>query len=74
MLKKLFVTATMTAALGLGVVAPAVPASATPNGQLGNCERSAAVRYARRIQQGTDRSRAKRQFDNDIARCKRRFG
>jgi len=72
--KKLFVTATVAASLGFGVVLPAAPASATPNNQLGNCERSAAVRYARRLQSGGDRSRAKRQFDNDIARCKRRFG
>ena len=74
MLKKLFVTATVTASMGLGVLLPAQAASATPNGQLGNCERAAAVRYANRLQSGADRSRAKRQFDNDIARCKRRFG
>jgi hypothetical protein len=73
-LKKLLLAATVVASMGFGMLVPAQQASATPNGRLGNCERAAAIRYANRLQSGADRARAKRQFDNDIARCKRRFG
>jgi len=72
--KRILVAFSLAASLGVGVMLPASTASATPNGsRLGQCEKAAAERYARRLQSG-DRARAKRQFDNDLARCKRRFG
>ena len=74
MFKRTLVGISIAASLGLGAMLPASTAWATPNGsRLGQCEKSAAERYARRLQSG-DRARAKRQFDNDLARCKRQFG
>jgi hypothetical protein len=74
-IKKLLVTAGLTVAMAGGLTVPATQAGAAANSSgLANCERAAAVRYANRLANGGDRSTAKRKFDNDIARCKRRFG
>jgi len=74
-IKKIFVSAAMVGCLAAGVVVPAGPATAEPNSsRLGQCERTAAERYARKLQSDSDKTRARRQFNNDIARCKRRFG
>jgi hypothetical protein len=73
-IRRAFFAAALALACSAGIVLPASPATAAPNGsQLAQCERSAAERLARRIQNG-DRTKARRQFQNDIARCKRRFG
>lgn len=77
MLNRILVIASLVGSLTLGVVLPATPASAAPSGNgssLAQCERNAAERLARRLQSGGDRTRAQRKFNNDIARCKRRFG
>jgi hypothetical protein len=58
-----------------GLVVPTTTATAAANGSgLSQCEKNAAERYARRLESGGDKARAKRQFNNDIARCKRKFG
>jgi hypothetical protein len=73
-IKRTLLTVSTVVTLALGVALPAAPASAVPNSsRLAQCEKSAAERYARRAQSG-DRTKAKRQFQNDLARCKRQFG
>ena len=75
MIKKILVTVAMTGAMSVGAVLPATTANAAANNsRFANCQRAAAERYANRLASGADHSRARRQFNNDIARCKRRFG
>ena len=75
MIKRMVVMVSLAGSLTLGVALPMTPASATPNGSgLAQCERNAAERLARKLQGGGANPRARRQFNNDIARCKRRFG
>jgi hypothetical protein len=71
-IKRVLVGATVTLSLTLGAALP-VAASSSNSSRLAQCERAAAERFARRAQTG-DRVKARRQFDNDIVRCKRRFG
>jgi hypothetical protein len=75
-IKKMLVIVSLVGSLGLTSALSSSPAgAATPNGgRLAQCERAAAERLARRVQGGGDASRARRQFSNDLARCKRRFG
>jgi hypothetical protein len=74
-IKRMLVTVSLAAGMTAGLALPATPVSAAADGsRLAQCERSAAERLARRVAGGTDRVRARRQFNNDIARCKRNFG
>ncbi|MBV8959908.1 MAG: hypothetical protein JO054_16455 [Actinobacteria bacterium] len=75
MIKKMLVVVSLVGSLGLVPTFAAPAGAATGNGsRLSQCERSAAERLARRLQGSGDRTRARQQFNNDIARCKRRFG
>ena len=74
MIKRLLTAGTLTATLVLGVGLPATTASATGNPtKLAQCERTAAQKYQRHVNQN-NQAQAKRQFNKDIAKCKRRFG
>ena len=75
MIKRSLFAVTLIVSCTTGLAMSTATANATPNGSsLGRCEQSAAERYARRLESGGDKAKAKRQFNNDIARCKRRFG